>query len=73
MAQLSYELTFEAASGDIVAFTREGFSVHSDDGVTVLGRAMADQADLHDVIERIYRLGLELIEIRQVSGATSPR
>ena len=73
MAQLSYELTFEGASSNTVAFAHEdfrGFSVQSHDGAAVLYTAVADQAELHGVIDRFYTLGLELIEIRRVSSAS---
>jgi hypothetical protein len=63
MAQLMYELTFIAAASNTLADASEGCAMHSRDGVTVLRSAVADPAALHNLIDRIHTLGLELIEV----------
>jgi hypothetical protein len=68
MAKLMYELTFKGAGSNTLASASGWCTVQSRNDVTVLRSAVADQAALHDLIDRIHTLGLELIEIRRVSG-----
>jgi hypothetical protein len=70
MAQLVYEFTFKGAASDTLAHAFEGGTVSSAGGVTVLRSAVVDQAALHGIIDRIYGLGLELLEIRRVAEET---
>jgi hypothetical protein len=58
----------------------DGLTVtHEDDGITVLGGPIADQAALHGVIERVRDLGLPLVSVtkvetdRPVVSTTDPR
>jgi hypothetical protein len=50
----------------------EGMDVHRVRGTTVLTGDVIDQAHLHGLIERIEELGLELIEIQQVTETSAP-
>lgn len=72
MAQLIYELTFKGAGSNTLASASGCCTVQSHGDVTVLRSAVPDQAALHDLIDHIYTLGLELIGIRRVSGDRSP-
>ena len=47
----------------------EGMEMERVGGTTVVTGVVRDQAELHGFIERIEELGLELVEVRQVSDA----
>jgi hypothetical protein len=49
-------------------------ALHADtrDDDTLLTGGLADQAALHGVLAQIEALGLELLEVRRVPGATGP-
>jgi hypothetical protein len=47
----------------------DGLTVHhEDDGTTVISGAIADQAALHGVLQRVRDLGLPLVSVRQVEA-----
>jgi hypothetical protein len=67
MAELVYELSFKGAASDTLARAFEGCDVTSGRGITTVRSAVADQAALQGLIERINALGLELLEVQLVA------
>jgi hypothetical protein len=63
----SYEIRIRGLVGDSLLATFEDMHAAVRPAETVLRGPVADQAQLHGLLERIQLLGLELIEIRQVS------
>ena len=57
--------------GSSVAASFDQFDTEVEPAVTVLRGPVRDQSDLHGLLARMQSLGLELIEIRQVSGRRS--
>jgi hypothetical protein len=62
----SYEIRIRGKVGQSVLASFEDMDAAVQPAETVLTGTIADQAQLHGVLERIQLLGLELIEIRQV-------
>jgi len=51
----------------------EGLTLsHEADGITVIGGAIADQAALHGVLQRIRDMGLSLVSVTQVGDGLAP-
>lgn len=63
-----YEFRVKGRIGSSVAASFDEFDTEVEPAVTVLRGPVRDQSDLHGLLARIQSLGLELIEIRQVSG-----
>jgi hypothetical protein len=64
----SYEIRIRGRVGDSLLASFEDMDAAVRPAETVLRGPVADQAQLHGLLERIQLLGLELIEIRQVAG-----
>jgi hypothetical protein len=64
----SYEIRIKGRVGPSVLESFEDMESAIRPAETVLRGTVADQAQLHGLLERIQLLGLELIEIRQVPG-----
>jgi hypothetical protein len=62
----SYEIRIRGKVGDSLLATFGDMHAAIRPAETVLRGPVADQAQLHGLLERIQLLGLELIEIRQV-------
>jgi hypothetical protein len=61
-----YEITLRGSAGPGTATAFSDLDVDVRGGCTVLRGCVADQAALHGILERARRLGLELLEVRQV-------
>jgi hypothetical protein len=64
MSRAIYEIRIRGAVGSRTASAFEGMEVRTE---TVLRGAMDDQAALHGVLDRLRDLGLELLDVSQVS------
>jgi hypothetical protein len=64
----SYEIRIRGRVGSSLLATFDEMEAAIRPAETVLRGPVADQAQLHGLLERIQLLGLELIEIRQVSS-----
>jgi hypothetical protein len=61
-----YEITLRGSAGPGTATAFSDLDVDVRGGCTVLRGYVTDQAALHGILERARRLGLELLEVRQV-------
>jgi hypothetical protein len=66
VARVSYEIRIRGKVGDSVLASFEDMEAGVRPAETVLTGTIADQAQLHGLLERIQLLGLELVEVRQV-------
>jgi hypothetical protein len=64
----SYEIRIRGRVGGSLLASFDDMEARIRPAETVLRGEITDQAQLHGVLERIQLLGLELIEIKQVSG-----
>lgn len=71
MAERIYEVSFKGAASDALAGAFEDCDLTVDRGVTIVRRAVPDQAVLQGLIARIHALGLELLGVRPVGDPTS--
>ena len=67
---LDYEIRVSGPVPDSVLIETEGLKVVTEPVQTVLRGPVPDQAALHGIINRLQRLGLELIEVRRVGPHT---
>lgn len=67
----SYEIRIKGRVGSSVLASFDEMEAAIRPAETVLRGTVTDQAQLHGLLERIQLLGLELIEIRQVSPEAS--
>jgi hypothetical protein len=65
-----YELTVKGQPGELLRAAFADVVVSSGPGVTILS-AELDQSALHGLLARIEDLGLELLDMRLVTDATS--
>jgi hypothetical protein len=63
----AYELTFRGEAGPVVHAAFEEFPMSRANGSTTIHCTVRDGAALHGVIERVFSLGLELIDLHQVT------
>jgi hypothetical protein len=66
MTSTRYEITVRGRLSDRVLVAFDGLVATPAGADTVLGGAIADQAALYGVLERVESLGLELLEVRRV-------
>ena len=62
----SYEIRIKGRLSDPALAAFEGLTATVQPVETVLHGPVQDQSSLHDLLDRIQSLGLELIEIRQL-------
>jgi hypothetical protein len=62
----SYEIRIKGRLSDSALAAFEGLTATVQPVETVLHGPVQDQSSLHDLLDRIQSLGLELIEIRQL-------
>lgn len=67
----SYEIRIRGKVGSSVLASFDDMDAAIRPAETVLRGTIADQAQLHGVLERIQLLGLELIEVRQIGDPES--
>jgi hypothetical protein len=65
----SYEIHIKGRLSDSVLAAFEGLTATVQPVETVLHGPVQDQSSLHDLLDRIQSLGLELVEIRQLPAA----
>jgi len=65
----SYEIHIKGRLSDSLLAAFEGLTATVQPVETVLHGPVQDQSSLHDLLDRIQSLGLELVEIRQVPAA----
>jgi len=63
-----YEFRIIGAVGDSLLANFDGLQAEYAPAATVLHGTQLDQAALHGILERVRELGLELVEVRQVSN-----
>jgi hypothetical protein len=70
----SYEIRIKGRLSDSLLTAFEGLTATVEPVETVLHGPVPDQSSLHDLLDRIQSLGLELVEIRRlpVSGEGLP-
>lgn len=73
VAEVSYEIRIKGKVGASVLASFEDMDSAFRPAETVLRGKISDQAQLHGLLERIQLLGLELVEVRQVSEASARR
>jgi hypothetical protein len=61
----SYEIRIKGRLSDSLLAAFEGLSATVEPVETVLHGPIKDQSSLHDLLDRIQSLGLELVEIRR--------
>lgn len=68
MSAVGYEIHIKGLVGEQLLAAFEGMEASERSAETVLRGPVTDQAALHGLLDRIQALGLELIEVRRVSG-----
>ena len=72
MGSRQYEFRIRGRLGDTFLATFEDFDAEVEPVETILRGTVADQAELHGILERIQDLGLELVEVRRVGVRSEP-
>ncbi len=62
----AYEIRIRGRLGDTFLQAFDGMGASFKPVETVLHGPLADQAALHEVLDRIQALGLELVDVRQL-------
>ena len=70
--RLEYEIRVNGVVPDSVLIEMEGLHAVSEPVQTVLWGPVVDQAALRGIIDRLQRLGLELIDVHQITRAAHP-
>ena len=65
-ASLEYEIRVSGVIPEAVLVEMEGVTARLEPVQTVLRGPVRDQAALHGIINRLQRLGLDLIEVRRI-------
>lgn len=65
--QTQYAIRVRGVLGERLLYAFPGLSAQIASGDTVLAGSLPDQAALHGVLHQVEALGLELIEVRQVT------
>jgi hypothetical protein len=68
----SFEIRLRGRIGSTVAQQFDGFDASVEPATTVLRGEVRDQAELHGLLARIEALGLELVDVRQLTHRTEP-
>jgi hypothetical protein len=66
----SYEIRVKGRLSDSVLAAFEGLTATVEPVETVLHGPVQDQSSLHDLLDRIQSLGLELVEIRRLPATS---
>lgn len=70
MTTLEYEIRVSGVIPESVLAEIEGVQVMLEPVQTVIRGPVLDQAALHGIINRLQRLGLDLIEVRRIPAGT---
>ena len=65
----SYEIRIKGRLSDSLLAAFEGLTATVEPVETVLHGPVSDQSSLHDLLDRIQSLGLELVEIRRLPAS----
>jgi len=68
-----YEIRINGRVGEEVTSAFEGLDAEVLPVETVLRGEIVDRAALHGILDRVQALGLELVEVRRVSGPETSR
>ena len=66
MTPRTYEITFAGGAVPAIVAAFEDFEVIVGTATTTLRARLRDQAALHDTLDRLRSLGLELLQVRAV-------
>ena len=66
----SYEIRIKGRLSDSLLAAFEGLTATVEPVETVLHGPVQDQSSLHDLLDRVQSLGLELVEIRRLPAAS---
>ena len=66
-----YEIRIKGRLSDSLLAAFEGLTATVEPVETVLHGPVQDQSALHNLLDRIHSLGLELVEIRQLTAAAA--
>ena len=69
-SSLEYEIRVSGAIPEAVLREIEGVHIYVEPVQTVLRGPVVDQAALHGIINRLQRLGVDLLEVRRISSVT---
>jgi hypothetical protein len=58
-----FEITFRGTAGPLIIGAFEEYRLSSSRGHTTMSGPLRDQADLQGILERVFSLGLELIDV----------
>jgi hypothetical protein len=58
-----FEITFRGTAGPLITEAFEEYRLSSSRGPTTVTGPLRDQADLQGVLERIFSLGLEVVDV----------
>ena len=61
-----FEITFRGTAGPLIAGAFEEYRLTSTRGHTTVRGPLRDQADLQGVLERIFSLGLEVVDVHVI-------
>ena len=67
----TYVIGVRGHAGGVVRRAFDEFEVSLQGDTTVLSGDLPDQAALHGVLQRIYALGIEIVEVRNVTESAS--
>jgi hypothetical protein len=67
----SVVITVRGHAGDVVRAAFQQFDIEIEGENTVLRGALADQAALHGVLQRMQDYGIEIIEVRRAPRAAA--
>jgi hypothetical protein len=68
----TFELTFRGEAGPALAEAFHDLELTSGNGRTTLRGTVRDQAALQGILERVFDLGLEVLDLRVRPGAGDP-
>ena len=68
---MSYQIRIRGRLGRTIRTAFSALHAETDDGDTLLTGSLPDQAALYGVLAQIGALGLELLEVRRLSGDAS--
>jgi hypothetical protein len=68
-----YRIVARSELGERYAFAFEGMRMETEDGRTILTGEVKDQPHLFGILERINRLGLELLSVEALPGEGTAR
>ena len=68
----NYEIRIKGRVGESVLLAFDGLTATTEPVETILYGPVPDQEALHQLLTRLQSLGLEVVELRRLSGAEQP-